>query len=270
MAIRYAERSYVADDMPELGTRWLWLAVPAGCGGVLQVLAEAARRRAEADRNTELESAEVEDGRLNWGYVPDDEATDFWPTDLFATLAEGSYGEDEIGAAFGRVRERRAAQDVGSACPAAEEVRELQAALAAGPPAGFAVEDASGEPAFEGTVWVVPGDGLGSDAAEVASEPRRERAELASAEEREELKAYLARHGSDVEREAADRIVKTAWLCVFPDYRASGTGYSGKLLVAVQDGGPEQVEAYVWKDGAIERVARAPQGASPSGRQVPA
>ncbi|HZE87112.1 MAG TPA: hypothetical protein VE090_02785 [Methylomirabilota bacterium] len=77
-------------------------------------------------------------------------------------------------------------------------------------------------------------------------------------EEKKEIIAYLLEHdfeNNETERENVEGYVENAAIAVFDDYITGGPGYSGKVMVVVYDGGPNQTETYSWNslDGKIER-----------------
>lgn len=68
--------------------------------------------------------------------------------------------------------------------------------------------------------------------------------------EKNELVEYLLAH--DYENDQHERMnihgyVENAAIAVFDSYITGSPGYSGKLMVVVYDGGPNQTETYIWQ-----------------------
>ena len=68
--------------------------------------------------------------------------------------------------------------------------------------------------------------------------------------EKNELVAYLMATdyaNPEDERENVVGYVENAAIAVFDTYTTSSPGYSGKVMVVVYDGAPEQTETYIWQ-----------------------
>ncbi len=68
--------------------------------------------------------------------------------------------------------------------------------------------------------------------------------------EKQELVEFLLTHdyeNNENERENVVGYVENAVIAVFDNYTTSSPGYSGKLMVVVYDGDPNQTETYIWQ-----------------------
>ena len=68
--------------------------------------------------------------------------------------------------------------------------------------------------------------------------------------EKNELVAYLLAHdyaNDQDERMNIQGYVENAAIAVFDNYATGSPGYSGKLMVVVYDGEPNQTETYTWQ-----------------------
>lgn len=155
MDIDYREER--TDDLPDLESASLKIVGVACLPGPTELLAEAACRRLRADGK---ESADIRidwaDGQPDLEWDLGEEAGYLMPYDLFERLVAWEYAEGELLAARAAVVRARPELDAGLPEEGARlcaSVAGLQRAIAAGPPAWFAIDAAGGDSFSSGEVW---------------------------------------------------------------------------------------------------------------------
>lgn len=157
MVIHCQERGF--DHLPELGWVSLSIPVPEGHLPALQVLVEAARSRVATESKGELiDRAFLEDrGVFAWEWVLGKGLSVTWPHEFYGIVAENEYDEEEVVAAWERLRATPPAPfddtPIVRACPTAAEVRAVQEALVGGERATYGILDTVSDEASFGTVW---------------------------------------------------------------------------------------------------------------------
>ena len=86
--------------------------------------------------------------------------------------------------------------------------------------------------------------------------PRRPNADEIEALVKYHLKLQFGDTPTQEEREDMRLRIPECYIAVFDQFVSDSPGYVGKLMLVIWSTGPNMYEAYVWRDGQLDRIAQ--------------